>query len=118
MKNRFLSFFRTYRFCLLLSVIMTLLMICFSSNGLHFIMVLPLCFLMYGCLSYVKTKKIWVPQLILYLITCIFFFGFNFIVDKEFDAWANILIVSTCLVIVSLVGAFVTSLFVPQKKMK
>ena len=116
MKNRFLSFFRTYRFCLLFSVIITLLMICFSSNGLHLIMVLPLCFLMYGCLSYVKTKKIWVPQLILYLTTCIFFFGFNLIVDKEIGAWADILILSACLVILSLVGTFITSLFVPRKR--
>ena len=95
---------------------MILLLICFSSNGFHFIMVSPLCSLMYGCLSYVKTKKIWFPQLILYLITCIFFFLFNLIIDKEFDVWANILIVSTCLVVVSLVGAFITSLFVPQKR--
>lgn len=126
MKNRFLSFLSKYWFCFLLSIIMVIGnslstyytdfyiiksdMIKFGLSSLYLIYVIPIYSLIYGCFSYMKIKKIWVPQLILYLITCIYFFGTNLIVDKEIDNWINILIFSVYPVVFSLIGAELTSL--------
>lgn len=125
MKNRFLSFLKKYWFCFLLSIIMVIGislstyytdfytiksdMIKFGLSSLYLIYVIPIYSLIYGCFSYMKIKKIWVPQLILYLITCIYFFGTNLIVDKEIDNWINILIFSVYPVIFSLIGAGITA---------
>ena len=125
MKNRFLSFLKKYWFCFLLSIIMVIGislstyytdfytiksdMIKFGLSSLYLIYVIPIYSLIYGCFSYMKIKKIWVPQLILYLITCIYFLGTNLIVDKEIDNWINILIFSVYPVIFSLIVAGITA---------
>ena len=73
MINRFLNFLRRYWICILLSVIMVIGislstryanlyesgsgMIRFDLRELYLIFGLPLYSLIYGCLSYIKTKK-------------------------------------------------------------
>ena len=73
MKNSFLNFFKKYRFCFLLSVIMVVGMflstvyadvyesgsgyIRFDLQALYLIFGLPLYSLIYGCFSYMKIKK-------------------------------------------------------------
>lgn len=112
MKKRFLNFLRKYWICLLLSVLMVIgisLSTYYAESILYLIIGMPLYSLIYGCLSYIKTKKIWLPQLIIYLITCIYFFGFNLIIDKEIDAWKNILLVSVYPVAFSLIGTSITA---------
>lgn len=125
MKNRFLNFLRRYWLCILLSVIMVIGMslttiyadlyesgrgyIRFDLQALYLIFGLPLYSLIYGCFSYMKIKKIWIPQLILYLITCIYFLGTNLIVDKEIDAWKNIFVFSVYPALFSLIGAGITA---------
>ena len=125
MKNGFLSFLREYWLCILLSVIMVIGLslsttfadlyesgrgyIRFDLQALYLIFGLPLYSLIYGCFSYMKIKKIWIPQLILYLITCIYFLGTNLIIDKEIDAWKNIFVFSVYPVLFSLIGASITA---------
>ncbi len=123
--NKIFEFFRKYRLCVLLSVIMvigvflsTVYADLYKSGsdymsidllGLYLIIGMPLYSLIYGCLSYVRTKKIWLPQLILYSIACIYFFFSDLIIDKEIDAWAIILLFSVYPVAFSLVGASITA---------
>ena len=125
MKNRFLSFLRRYWICILLSVLMGIGiflsvyysesykigsdMIKFDLSILYIIYVIPIYSLIYGSLSYVKVKKVWIPQLILYFITTISYFVINLIIDKEIDAWKNILFFSVYPVIFSLIGAGIAS---------
>lgn len=125
MKNRFLNFSRKFWFCILLSVIMVVGMflstvyadlyetdggyIQFDLEALYLILGIPLYSLIYGCLSFIKTNKILVPLLILCLITCIYFLCTNLIIDKEIDAWKNILVFSVYPVIFSLIGTGITS---------
>jgi len=96
MKNKFLEFFKKYWLCLLLCVLKCIGkaistyyadslvigsdMIKFDLSDLYLIYVVPIYSLIYGISSYVRTKKIWVPQLILYVITCMYYFGFSLIV--------------------------------------
>ena len=82
----------------------------FDLQALYLIICMPLYSLIYGCLSYKKTKKVWIPQLILYLITFIYFFGANLIIDKEIDAWKNIFIFSVYPVVFSVIGASATKI--------
>jgi len=79
-------------------------MIKFDLADLFLIYVVPIYSLIYGISSYVKTKKILVPQLILYVITCMYYFGTELIVYKDIGAWKNILVFSVCPVIFSLIG--------------
>jgi hypothetical protein len=81
MKNRVLNFLKKYWLCFLFSVIMTIGiyvstcyahlyesghgMIRFNLRDLYLIFGLPLLSLIYGCLSYIKTKRVLLPQLIL-----------------------------------------------------
>ena len=124
MKIRILDFFKKYWLCFLLSIIMLIGvflsthyadlyeigsdMIRFNLSVLYMIYIMPIYSLLYGCLSYIKAKKIWVPQLILYLITSMYYFSANLIIDKEIDAWKNILIFSAYPVVFSLIGTAIT----------
>ncbi len=121
MKNRFLSFLRKYWFCFLLSIIMVIGislssryanlyesgsgMIRFDLRELYLIFGLPLYSLIYGCLSYIKTKKIWFPHLILCIVTFLFWFRF----DIKALAWAGTFIWTAYPVIFSLIGVGITA---------
>lgn len=124
MKNRFLNFSRKYWLCILLSVIMVIGislstryanlyksgsqgdMIRFNLRDLYLIFGLPLYSLIYGCLSYIKTKKIWFSHLILCIVTFLYWFRF----DINTLAWAGTFIWSAYPVIFSLIGASITAL--------
>ena len=123
MKNRFLNFLRRYWLCILLSVIMVIgvslstryanlyksgnddSMIRFDLRDLYLVFGLPLYSLIYGCLSYIKTKKIWFPHLILCIVTFLFWFRF----DIKALAWAGTFIWSAYPVIFSLIGTVITA---------
>ena len=95
MKNRFLNFLRKYWLCVLLSVIMVIGsflstifahiyksgdegdMIRFNLRDLYFVVILPLYSLVYGGLSYAKTKKVWIPQLILLTTSLVYWVVFE-----------------------------------------
>lgn len=123
MKNRFLNFLRRYWLCILLSIIMVIgvslstryanlyksgndnSMIRFDLRDLYLVFGLPLYSLIYGCLSYIKTKKIWFPHLILCTVTFLFWFRF----DIKALAWAGTFIWSAYPVIFSLIGTTITA---------
>lgn len=121
MKNRFLDFFKKYRLCFLLSVIMVVGMflstvfadlyvsgkgyIRFDLQALYLIFGLPLYSLIYGCFSYMKIKKIWIPQLILCLVVFLYWFRF----DIDALAWVGTYIWSVYPVIFSLIGTLITA---------
>ncbi len=126
MKNRFLLFLKRYWLCLLLSVIMSagfLLstiyagtykigsgMLQFDLSILYLIYVVPIYSLIYGGLTYVKIKKVWGPQLFLYFTTVISLFYTNLVINKNIDAWKNILTISAYPIIFSLIGVGITAL--------
>ena len=123
MKNRFLNFLKRYWLCVLLSIIMVIgislstryanlyesgnddSMLRFDLRELYLVLGLPLYSLIYGCLSYIKTKKIWVPHLILCTGTFLFWFRF----DIKALAWAGTFIWSAYPVIFSLIGTVITA---------
>ncbi len=123
MKNRFLNFLRRYWLCILLSIIMVIgvslstryanlyksgngdSMLRFDLRDLYLVFGLPLYSLIYGCLSYIKTKKIWFPHLILCTVTFLFWFR----LDIKALAWAGTFIWSAYPVIFSLIGASITA---------
>ena len=121
MKNRFLNFLKKYWLCILLSVIMVIGLslsttfadlyesgrgyIRFDLRELCLVFGLPLYSLIYGCLSYIKIKGIWVPQFILCIITFLYWFRF----DIKALAWAGTFIWSVYPVIFSLIGASITA---------
>ena len=81
--------------------------ISFDLSTLYLIYVVPIYSIIYGVLSSVVLKKVWVPQLILYVITVVGFVVNN-LVDREFDAVINILIMSVIPLLFSLVGTLIT----------
>ena len=125
MRSSFLKLLQKYLFCLLLSVPMGIgiflstyyaesykigsEMIRLDLATLYILYVIPIYSLIYGSLSYVKIKKVWVPQLILYFITAISYFFINLIIDREIDAWKNIMFFSIYPVTFSLIGVGITA---------
>ena len=123
MINRFLNFLRRYWICILLSVIMVIGlhlssryadlyetgsagdMIRFDLYDLYIVYAMPLYSLIYGCLSYIKTKKIWFPHLILCIVTFLFWFRF----DIKALAWAGTFIWTAYPIIFSLIGTAITA---------
>lgn len=123
MKNRFLSFLRKYWLCFLLSIIMVIGiylstcyahlyesgsegdMIRFDLRELYLVIGLPLYSVIYGCTSYIKTRRILVPQLILCIIAFLYWFRF----DINELAWAGTYIWSVYPVIFSLIGTILTA---------
>ena len=122
MKNKFFYFLSKYWLCFLLSLIMILGisfstrfanlyesgngMIRFDLRELYLIFGLPLYSLTYGCLSYIKVKKIWLPLLILFTMTFIYWFRF----DIKALNWPGTYIWTIYPIIFSLIGASVTAL--------
>lgn len=127
MKNKVLSFLRKYWLSISLSVIMVIGILVstryadlyhngseilpMDMRGLYIIYVMPLYSLIYGCLSYIKTKKIWLPQLIIFAITFAYWLGFGI----NSDTWAGA-IWSVVLVIFSLIGSSMTAFVYFMKK--
>lgn len=121
MKNRVLNFSRKYWLCILLSILMVVGIslstryadlyesgegyIRFDLRELYLIFGLPLYSLIYGCLSYIKAKSLWFPQLILFLVAFLYWFKF----DINALAWAGTFIWSVYPVIFSLIGASITA---------
>ncbi len=121
MKNRFLKFFKKYRFCFLLSAIIvggvplsSLFadlyehggpMIRFNFHDDYLIFIMPLFSLIYGCLSYAILKKAWLQQLILFVIAFIYWFGF----DMKKLEWLGTYIWSFLPLIFSLIGTGITA---------
>ena len=118
MKNRFLNFLRKYWFCFLLSVIMvvgifltTVYADLYETRGgldleeAYLVLGLPLYSLIYGCLSYIKTKRIWIPQLVLCGISFLYWFRYG--MGALF--WEGTYIWSMYPVIFSLIGASITA---------
>lgn len=121
MNNGFLNFLKKYWLCFLLSVIMTIGiyvstcysrlyesnhgMIRFNLRELYLIFVLPLLSLIYGCLSYIKAKRIWIPQLI--LLVTVFVYWFRFDVDTLF--WDGTFIWTVYPVVFSLIASSATA---------
>lgn len=117
--KKFWNVSRKYLFCMLLvfgiftvmPYLGSLVFTGYSMGGIGVIIIIyPLCALLYGALSYAFLKKVWIPQLILCVITCVYLFGINLIVDKELDPWLGILIVAFVLVHLSLIGTFLAFL--------
>ena len=120
MKTWFLNFFKKYWFCFLLSVIMVIGLslstifadlyesgrgiIRFDLRELYLIFGLPLYSLIYGCLSYIKVKKIWIPQLILCIVAFLYWFRF----DITELTWPGTYIWSVYPTIFSLIGTGIT----------
>ena len=122
MGKKFLQFLKKYRLCILLSSIIIIGMflatvyadlyksggyIRFNSQAWYLIFGLPIFSLIYGCLSYLKMKKVLIPNSILYVIVCIYFLITNSIIYKA-SAWVIIFIVSVYPVIFSLIGVGIT----------
>ena len=121
MKNRFLKFLRKYWFCFLLGVIMVTGislsthyaelyeigsdMVQFDLHDLYLIYVMPLYSFVYGCLSYTILKKVWIPQLILFGVTFIYWFIYG--IEALF--WEGTYILSAVPLIFSLIGAGITA---------
>ena len=79
----------------------------FNLRELCLVFGLPLYSIIYGCLSYIKTKRIWIPQFIL----CVSSFLYWLILDVYAlaIAGAGTLIWSAYPVIFSLIGASITA---------
>ena len=123
MKNRFLSFLRKYWFCFLLSIIMVTGIhlstryadlyetgsvgdiIRFDLGELYLIYVIPLYSFVYGCLSYIILKKAWLPQLILFTTTFLYWLIYG--LDALF--WEGTYILSAVPVLFSLIGTGIAS---------
>lgn len=121
MQNRFLNFIRKYWLSILLSLIMVLGITLsikysylyqsdsevfpFDLSTVYLLCVIPIYSLIYGCLSYVKAKKVWVPQLILYTATFIYFFA----VRSTSEVLLDILLFSMYPVAFSLIGSSITA---------
>lgn len=81
-------------------------MIRFDLKDLYFIYVIPLYSFVYGCLSYIILKKIWLPQLILFGVTFIYWFIYG--IEALF--WEGTYILSAVPVLFSLIGTGIASL--------
>ena len=119
--NKIFEFLRKYWLCFLFSVLMVVGIflstaykdmyesgsgyIRFDLSELYLIFGMPLYSLIYGCLSYVVLRKVWVPQLILFVIAFIYWFRFD--IDALF--WAGTFIWSVYPIVFSLLSAGITA---------
>ena len=126
MNKRFLNFLHKYRICFLLILIMYVgfylsarysylyksnsEIISFNLHHIYCIFVIPLLSLVYGVLSYIFSKKIWIPQIFLFAMMYIVFWGYEVICYGNFDAWIFYVIWSVILVIISLIGTAIVNI--------
>ena len=122
MKNKLLNFLSKYWLSILLSLIMVLGIFlsdvyadsCKFGKGyiqlnlweFYLVFGLPVYALIYGCLSYIRLRKIWVPQLILFIVAFLFWLIYG--LDAFF--WSGTYIWSVYPVGFSLIASSVTKL--------
>ncbi len=125
MKNGFLNFFKKYWLCVLLSTVMIVgiylstiyadlyktgsdtSMIRFNLRGLYLIYGLPPYSFIYGCVTYIKTKSVWIPQCVMWVFLLIHWLIFD--IDARVIEWLGTLILSAYPVIFSLIGTVIAS---------
>lgn len=119
--KKVLNFLRKYWICFLMSGIMVAGislsthyadlyeigsgMLRFDLMDLYLIYGIPTISFLHGCLSFAILKKMWVPLLIIYTVTCVYFFAVALIPSGEWDAWLNVLLFALIPTLFSLIGA-------------
>lgn len=106
------GFLEKYWLCPILSILIYVI----NSIGINLsyaiLLVAPLCAIIYGVLSYITSKKIIMPQLILFVINFACWFGF----DRNNLDWMGTYIWSVGPAVFSLVGTLFTALVYHVKK--
>ena len=119
MKSNFLNFLKRNFIFIILSFVHPLAMLTFKYWGtivlsntalgpfrtydFYVICFLPIFHFIYGCVAYIIIKKIWFPQLILFVSSFVFLIIFN--IHMLFNGMA----LSVISIIFSLIGTIVTS---------
>lgn len=105
------GFWEKYWLCPILSILIYVINI-IGLSSYAILLVAPLCAIIYGVLSYIISKKIIMPQLILFVINFACWFGF----DRNSLDWAGTYIWSVGPAVFSLVGTLFTALAYHVKK--
>ncbi len=124
MKTSFVKFINKYKFCIVLNFIMLIGMLLsnffgdlytvntglwsYNLHSVYVIVALPIYSMIYGLLSYIFHRRIWVPQLLLFIFT-ILCFAFTELPPIEGNGFLiGIFVITPCYVICSISGAIVT----------
>ena len=127
MKRRFLNRFSKYNICYIIGIAIIVgfyLSICypdfleigedtlvFNFTDVYLIFIIPICSIFYGCISYVKVRKIFLPQLIYYVIFMLGYLLPTVLINGNFEKTEGISILSLYPTVFSLVGTLVTAFF-------
>ena len=126
MKKRFLSFLRVYWFLVLLNIIMLTGIVLskvfgdvyiqknalytYNLHSIFVFVVLPIYSLIYGCLSYIVCKKIWLQQILLMITLLLGFLITELISVKTNGLIFGVLIIMPCFKFFSIFTSITTKI--------
>ena len=126
MKNKFLNRFSKYNICYIIGITIIVgfyLSICypdffeigddmliFNFTDIYLILIIPIFSIFYGSISYIKVRKIFLPQLIYYVIFMLGYLLPTILINGNFEKTGGISILSLYPTVFSLVGTLITAL--------
>ena len=108
MKNRFSNHYRIYKICYIISVAIVAgiflstyfselfefgdNILTFNFSDIYLLFIIPICSIFYGIVTYIKVRKIWIPQLIFFIIFILGYLLLTFSLNGSFKKTGGIFI--------------------------
>lgn len=131
MKNRFSNHYSKYKICHITSVVMVAGIflstyfsklfeigdspLIFNLRDIYLLFIIPICSIIYGIVTYIKLRKIWIPQLILFIIFILGYLLLTFLLNGSFKKTGGIFILCMYPLFFSLFGTIVTAFIFKMK---
>ena len=129
MKNRFSNHYSKYKISYITSVAIVagiFLSTYFSElfeigilnfRDIYLLFIIPICSIFYGIVTYIKVRKIWIPQLIFFIIFISGYLLLTILLNGSFKKTGEIFILCIYPLVFSLFSTIVTSFIFKLKKL-
>lgn len=107
MRNRLSNHCSKYKICYIISIVMVAgiflstyfselfengdSILTFNFSDIYLLFIIPICSIIYGIITYIKVRKIWIPQLIFFIIFILGYLLLTFLLNCSFKKRAAFL---------------------------
>lgn len=133
MKNRFSNHYSKYKICYITSVAIVAgiflstyfselfefgdNILTFNFSDIYLLFIIPIYSIFYGIVTYIKVRKIWIPQLIFFIIFILGYLLLTFSLNGSFKKTGGIFILCIYPLVFSLFSTIVTAFIFKMKKL-
>ena len=133
MKNRFSNHYSKYKICYIASVAIVAgiflstyfsklfeigdSILTFNFSDIYLLFIIPICSILYGIVTYIKVRKIWIPQLVFFIILNLGYLLLTISLNGTFKKTGGIFMLCIYPLVFSLFGTIVTTFILKIRKL-